>query len=208
MSRILYLAFLVAAIGFVGGGFPFTPRQNAIISVLTLSIPAFCLALWSEPGPTPHISVTTRLAHFVIPAVISIGLVGLAVYLYFLQITGDMIYAQTALTYTAILCGILLIVFVQPPTHWWAGGDVYSGDRRPTLLAIGLLLLFVVFLVVPPLREFYGLILLRKVGHYIIILLAVGVWVILLRLAWRARLVDRYLNVSLSRASGLSDENL
>jgi cation-transporting ATPase E len=207
MSRILYLAFLVAAIGFVGGGFPFTPRQNAIISVLTLSIPAFCLALWAESGPTPHISVTSRLAHFVIPAVISVGLVGLAVYLYFLQTTGDMFYAQTALTYTAILCGILLIIFVQPPTRWWVGGDVYSGDRRPTLLAIGLIFLFAVFLLVPPLRDFYGLMLLDRSGHYLIILLAVGVWVLLLRLAWRARLVDRYLNVALSRASGLSKDS-
>ncbi len=207
MSRILYLAFLVAAIGFVGGGFPFTPRQNAIISVLTLSVPAFCLALWAEPGPTPHISVTSRLAHFVIPAVISVGMVGLAVYLFFLQTTGDMFYAQTTLTYTAILCGILLIVFVQPPTIWWVGGDVYSGDRRPTRLAIGLVLLFAIFLIVPPLREFYGLILLRRIGHYVIIGLAVAVWVLLLRAAWRARLVDRYLNVALSRASGLSEES-
>jgi len=205
MSRILYLAFLVAAIGFVGGGFPFTPRQNAIISVITLSMPAFCLALWAKPGPTPHMSLTHRLAHFVIPATISVGLVGLFVYLYFLQTTGDMFYAQTTLTYTAILCGILLIVFVEPPTQWWVGGDAYSGDRRPAMLAIGLIILFGAFLVVPPLREFYGLVPLRGAGDYLFIALAVAAWVILLRLVWRARLVDRYLNVRLSRASGLSE---
>jgi cation-transporting ATPase E len=206
MSRILYLAFLVAAIGFVGGGFPFTPRQNAIISVITLSIPALCLAMWAKPGPTPRVSLTTRLAHFVIPAVISVGVVGLAVYLYYLQVTGDMFYAQTTLTYTAILCGILLLVFVEPPTRWWVGGDLYSGDRRPTLLAGGLVLLFVLFLAVPPLRDFYGLIPLRAGGDYISIFLAVACWMLVLRMAWRARLVDRYLNVSLSRASGFTDE--
>jgi hypothetical protein len=32
--------------------------------------------------------------------------------------------------------------------------------------------------------------------------------VLLLRLAWRARLVDRYLNVALSRASGLTEDSL
>ncbi len=205
MSRILYLAFLIAAVGFVGGGFPFTPRQNAIISVITLSIPAFFLALWARPGPTPHGNVSTRLAHFVIPAVISVGLVGLAIYLLYLQATGDMFYAQTMLTYTAIICGILLIVFTEPPTKWWVGGDVLSGDHRPTILAIGMLLLFGLFLAVPALREFYGLVLLRQPADYAAIAVAVVIWVLLLRFTWRARLVDRYLNVALSRASGLID---
>ncbi len=206
MSRILYLAFLVAAVGFVGGGFPFTPRQNAIISVITLSIPAFFLALWAKPGPTPHVSLTSRLAHFVIPAVISVGAVGLAVYLFFLQGTGDMFYAQTTLTYTAIVCGILLIVFVEPPMPWFVGGDVLSGDWRPTILAGGLMLLFGLFLIVPPLRDFYGLIPLRRPTDYLIIGLAVVAWMLLLRIVWRARLVDRYLNVALSRASGLGEK--
>jgi cation-transporting ATPase E len=196
---------LIAAVGFVGGGFPFTPRQNAIISVITLSIPAFFLALWARPGPTPHGNVSTRLAHFVIPAVISVGLVGLAIYLLYLQATGDMFYAQTMLTYTAIICGILLIVFTEPPTKWWVGGDVLSGDHRPTILAIGMLLLFGLFLAVPALREFYGLVLLRQPADYAAIAVAVVIWVLLLRFTWRARLVDRYLNVALSRASGLID---
>jgi cation-transporting ATPase E len=76
------------------------------------------------------------------------------------------------------------------------------------LLAIGLLFLFVFFLIVPPLRDLYGLIPLRRPGDYVIIALAVALWVILLRLAWRTRLVDRYLNVALSRASGVSQDKL
>jgi cation-transporting ATPase E len=141
----------------------------------------------------------------VIPAVISVGLVGLAIYLLYLQATGDMFYAQTMLTYTAIICGILLIVFTEPPTKWWVGGDVLSGDHRPTILAIGMLLLFGLFLAVPALREFYGLVLLRQPADYAAIAVAVVIWVLLLRFTWRARLVDRYLNVALSRASGLID---
>lgn len=198
MSRILCLALLIAAIGFASDGFPFTPRQNAIISVITLSIPAFFLALWARPGQVPHISLGRKLAHFVIPAVISIGIVGFIVYLYYLIKTGDESYAQMTLTYVTIICGILLVVFVEPPTKWWAGGDVLGGDRRPSILAVGLLLLFVVFLVVPPLREFYGLSLLRKPDHYVVIVLAAVAWIFILRFVWRARLVERYLNVDLS----------
>jgi cation-transporting ATPase E len=198
MSRILCLAILIAAIGFIGEGFPITPRQNAVISVITLSIPAFCLALWAKPGQTAHISLGRKLAHFVIPAVISIGFVGLAVYLFSLIKTGDESYAQTTLTYVIVICGILLVIFVEPPTKWWAGGDVLSGDWRPTLLSIGLIILFFVFLLIPPLREFYGLTLLRQPDHYLVIALAVIAWVFVLRFVWRAKLVERYLNVDLS----------
>ena len=91
-------------------------------------------------------------------------------------------------------------MFVKPPTKWWAGGDVLSGDWRPTLLSIGLLLLFIIFLVTPALREFYGLTLLRQSDHYVVIALAVIIWLFILRFVWRARLVERYLNMDLSPA--------
>ena len=59
----------------------------------------------------------------------------------------------------------LLVIFVEPPTKWWAGGDVLSGDWRPTLLSLGLLILFLIFLATPAIREFYGLTLLRQPDH-------------------------------------------
>jgi len=194
MSRILCLALLIAAIGFASDGFPITPRQNAIISVITLSIPAFFLALWAKPGQTRHVSLGRKLSHFVIPAVLSIGIVGFGVFLFSLITTNDLAYAQTTLTYVIIICGILLVVFVEPPTKWWSGGDVLSGDWRPAMLAIGLLLLFIVFLVTPFLRDFYRLTLLRQTDHYVIIAVAVIIWLFVLRFVWRARLVERYLN--------------
>ena len=198
MSRILALAILIAAIGFASGGFPITPRQNAIISVITLSIPAFFLALWAKPGQMPQASLGRKLAHFVIPAVISIGLVGFGVFIFSLIVTRDEAYAQMMLTYLIITCGILLVIFVEPPTKWWTGGVGLSGDWRPTLLSVGLLILFFVFLATPALREFYGLTLLRQTNHYLVIALAVIIWVFVLRFLWRGRLVERYLNVDLS----------
>jgi cation-transporting ATPase E len=198
MSRIFVLAILIAAIGLASDGFPITPRQNGIITILTLSIPALCLVLWAKPRQIPRVSLIRSLAHFVIPAVISIVVVGFGVYLFSLITTGDQSYAQTTLTYIIIICGILLIIFVEPPTKWWAGGDVLSGDWRPTLLAIGLLILFFVFLAIPTLREFYGLSLLRQPYHYVVIALAAIIWVFVLRFIWRARLIERYLNFDFS----------
>jgi cation-transporting ATPase E len=201
LSRIFYLGVLIAAIGFIGAGFPFTPRQSAVVSVFTLSIPGLCLALWARPDPIIHVSLIRKLAHFVIPAVITVAAVGIGIYLFYLVRTGDAFYAQTMLTYTVVTCGILLIVFVEPPTKWWVGGDSLSGDWRPTILAGGLLLLFGVFLAVPFLRDFYGLIVLRSWTHYVVIALAAAFWVLFVRFVWRANLVERYLNIDLGRTS-------
>ena len=195
MTRILCLAMLIAAIGYASDGFPISPRQNAIVGLITMSIPAFALALWAKPGKSPKASLTRRLAHFVIPAMLSVGIVGFSIYLFSLVQTGSESYARTMLTYFTVICGIILLIFVEPPTKWWAGGDVLSGDWRPTKLAVGLLVLFVVCLVIPGFRDFYGLTLLRQTSHYVVIALATIIWIFGLRFVWRTRLVERYLNL-------------
>lgn len=201
MTRILCLALLILAMGFVGIGFPFTPKQNSLLSIVVLTIPAFALALWARPGPVPKGSVARKLMHFVLPAVITSSAAGLAVYIYFLLTTQDILYAQHTLTYTMMAIGLLLIVFAEPPTAAWVGGDELSGDWRPTLLAVGLLLAFVAFVAVPPLRRFYSLELLRQSSDYALIALVVILWAFTLRHAWRARLLERYLNLDLDGPS-------
>jgi cation-transporting ATPase E len=166
---------------------------------MCLSLPCLCLALWARPKPIVRVSLIRKVAHFVIPAVITVAVVGIAVYLLFLVRTGDMFYAQTMLTYTVTTCGILLLIFVEPPTKWWVGGDSLSGDWRPTILAVCLLLLFAIFMAVSFLRDFYGLIVLQSWTHYLIIVLAAAIWVFCVRIVWRANLVERYLNLDLER---------
>ena len=61
--------------------------------------------------------------------------------------------AQTALTVVSVLCGLLLVVFVEPPTPAWTGGEVLSSDRRPAILAAVLLAAFVAILTIPPMRD-------------------------------------------------------
>jgi len=90
-----------------------------------------------------------------------------------------------------------LIPFVEPPTEAWVGGDVLSGDWRPTLLALGMLALFCVVTALPPLRAFFELSLLR-VWDYVLIAAVVVIWALLLRLIWRARAFERLLALELS----------
>jgi cation-transporting ATPase E len=203
LTRILYLATLIVAISMIGKGFPFTPKQNSLLSILTLTIPAISLSVWARPGPVPRGSLARKLIHFVLPAVITVSVAGLVVYLYFIVTTSNVIYAQHALSYTMIICGLLLIIFVEPPTEAWVGGDVLSGDWRPTWLAISMFITFIAFVVVPPLRELYELVLFPQVTDYLIIALVVIVWAFSVRFIWRHRLIDRYLNVDLGSASGI-----
>lgn len=199
-TRILNLYLLVTAVAILGIGFPFTPAENALISSLTLSLPAIMLALWARPGPLPVGGLTPRLMHFVIPATLTMTVAGMAVYLFFLfnpMLRGQMAnvpYAQQALTYVVTACGIMLIIFVEPPTEYWVGGDRLSGDWRPTLLAFVIFLLMALAVIIKPIRDFYGLIPMRP-RDYLIISGVVIIWTFVVRHIWRARLVERYLNV-------------
>jgi len=102
--------------------------------------------------------------------------------------------AQSALTTFAIVCGLLLIPFVVPPARAWVGGNRLSGDWRPTLLALGLLLGYVVMLAIPPLRGFFELVSLRMCDYALIGAIAVA-WGLILLWIWRARLLERFLQV-------------
>jgi cation-transporting ATPase E len=195
LTRIIYLTLLIAAIMRVGPGFPFSPKQSSILSIITLAIPAFALALWARRGPVPEGRLINRLIHFIVPAGITMFAAGLVVYLYFLMTTFDFVYAQHTLTYALIVCGLLLIIFVEPPIKDFVGGDELSSDRRPTWLAIGLFLLFLASFVISPLRDFWGLMPLRQYSDYLVIGVVVIFWALALRYIWRARFLEKYLDV-------------
>lgn len=204
MVRILYLTFLISSIAVIGVGFPFTPTQSSLISILTLSIPSFALAVFAKPGPVGKGSMTRKMMHFVIPAVITLTGAGLIVYLFFLLTTdmttgnADISYAQQALTYLTVVCGLLIIIFAEPPTEAWSGGDKVSGDWRPTIVAIIMFILFIFLIASPKFRHIYEMILLRSPLDYIIIGLVIAIWALVLKYFWTAQLVDRYLNVDLT----------
>jgi cation-transporting ATPase E len=65
--------------------------------------------------------------------------------------------AQSALTTLAVVCGLLLIPFVAPPTNAWVEGNTLSGDWRPTFMALGLLVGYAVMLAIPPVAAIFEL---------------------------------------------------
>jgi cation-transporting ATPase E len=100
---------------------------------------------------------------------------------------------QTATTAFTILCGLMLIIFVEPPVKSLVGGDRLSGDWRPTILAILSMALYLVVLLSPWLRHFFELEPLSW-WDYVLIGGSATVWAFLLRWIWRRRILDRFLD--------------
>jgi cobalamin synthase len=90
------------------------------------------------------------------------------------------------------------VMFVEPPSRFWAGRDEPSGDRRPTWLAITLLIGLLAISFVPTLSGMFDL---RPIGPLdaAIIAAAAAVWVFLVRWAWRRHLLERFLGTDPGR---------
>jgi cation-transporting P-type ATPase E len=152
-----------------------------------------------------------RLLHFILPPVVLTSTMGLALFvgtyaLRLAQVGGlgtrsaalaDSPVAQTTLTAFLVYCGLFLVIFLEPPTPWWTGGSRLSADRRPALLAVAMMASFAVMDFVPLLRRAFVL---APLGpyQYLLLGLALAVWVFALRMAWRSRLLSRYLSVDLN----------
>ncbi len=192
LVRTLSVALVILACTFVAAQFPTTPRQNGVLAFATVGIPTLALAAWARPAQTPRRLVLSS-AHFVGPAAASIALATFGVYELFLW-NSDVNTARSALTTTAVLCGILLIPFAQPPTRAFVGGAELNGDWRTLLLAAAMVLVYVAILAIGPLRTFYELRVL-SVPSYALIVLIVAAWAVALRAFWRANLPGQAKNL-------------
>lgn len=200
LARMIYATLIIVLAPMI----PYTVRHSGLIAMLTMSIPAFALAAWARPGPTDRHTLGRRLAHFVLTPAITVSLGGLIVFLGVLalgfnrQIDPATVAAsaRSTLTIFLVLCGLMLLVFVEPPTRWWVAADRFSGDWRPTLLAAGMAVVLGIILAIPMLREIFEL-QWPTLEEGLLVLLVTVIWVLLARLLWRTRLIERLLGIDL-----------
>jgi phosphoglycolate phosphatase-like HAD superfamily hydrolase len=185
MTQVFYMAIFLTVTLFIG--FPYAPEQGTFINIFTLSLPAMGLSLWAATGAKPISVQSSRIRHFVFPAAVTMSVAALGINFLFRTTTGDMAYAQLATAYTIVACGLLLVVFVQPPTKAWVGGDVLNGDKRHPRMVLLLLIAFVVISPFPPAMRFLNTAPLRQLSDYGVIGLGVLCWAIVLRTIWRSR---------------------
>jgi cation-transporting P-type ATPase E len=193
LIRVLYAVMLLVGTMMLGG-FPFTPKQNAILTLITEGIPVLALAAWARPGALVRHSFLRSLLHIVLPAALSISLVGLGLYLAERFATSQLLSAQSALTTFVVLCGVLLIPFVAPRMTSGFDSKGLRGDWRPSLLVLGLLVGYGVVLAVSPLRALFDLLPLGM-SDYALIGIAAIAWGFSLFGVCRFRLLERFLQV-------------
>ena len=212
MVRIGYKASIIAIVMALGG-FPFAPRQAALVSFVGAGVPAVVFAAFAIPGPTPKLGLFRLLARFFLPTTLLMLLMGAGVYLaYSLPAKADYLaahpgagtkeliesaypQAQTALTLFSCFTAILLLLLAVPPSKWFGGGAVVRGDWRIAGVVVLLLGWMVAVLAIPLGRTLFELTELPAWQYAVIFALAV-VWSLLCRLVWRTRLLDRWLGTA------------
>jgi cation-transporting ATPase E len=217
MTRVFCVTLLIFATGFVGGTFPMLNKHSAVVTLISVGFPTFCIPLWAKPGILPRRSMMRSLLHFTLPASLSLTLVAFGVYLGYLIATVVTQYSnlpdntvleitnfdqflsvpRSALVTIMIICGLLLVPFLKPPTTAWVGAEPLSGDWRYSLVALVLLGVYAMVLALPLLREFFELSLLG-VNDYLILGFIALLWCLVLRFIWRSKILDRFLGVDLS----------
>ena len=212
MVRIFFKAAMILIVTFIGG-FPFAPRQSALLSFFGATVPAIAFALWAQPGPTPKVGLFKLLARFVLPAVVFMTAIGTAIYVIWsrqpvrlvvdesgttvkeLIATGHP-QAMTALTVFACFAAIFLILLIVPPSKWWAGGAaVVRDDKRMVGVVAFLFLCMIVVLSVPLARTLFEITALPWWQYLVLLALALG-WSQLCLLVWKTHLLDRWLGTA------------
>ena len=150
VTKTVFAAVAVLAVGIPTATFPLLPRQFTIASTVTIGIPAFLIALAPSSGPWRPEGFLRSVARFAIPAGIAIGVGIVAGYLlarYGFNL--DLTRSRTVATGIVVVCGLAVVMRLE-------------AERGPRRVAIAglcalMLALFALALVIPFLREFYEL---------------------------------------------------
>lgn len=189
LTRTLYAALLIIISGFIGTEFPFTPKHNAILTTLPVGLPAVILTLWARAG-VPQKNLLASVSEFVLPAGFSITIVTLVVYL--LYIDESLQLQRTVLTTTALLCGLLLIIFAQHSIEAWESRQPLHGGRRRIALAWAMLGIYLFIFAIPAVRDFFELSTMAW-EDLIVVVIAVSIWAITVQALWRYDIFRRLL---------------
>ncbi len=136
LARTFYVLLIVVGASLLQLPFPFTPRQNSILALITVGVPILVLAVWVKPGPSRS-GLLGQTLRFSIPLSLGVVAVALPVYATALLNGGSPDFARTMLTTVTCFMGIGALVIVP------VAADVEGRVRMPawmrTVLLVGAL---------------------------------------------------------------------
>jgi cation-transporting ATPase E len=182
LIRTFAVAFIVFGAAALTREFPVTPRLTAIWAALTVGLPSLAIASWARTGATKRYILGSALP-FVLPASITIGLMGLGIYELMLKLE-DVEAARTTLTAAAVMAGAVLIPFAQDPPRDWMTNNGLFNDKRPIVMAGLMIVAFWASMIIEPLRRFYELDSLNVVGIFVAFA-GFFLWLAVIRAWWR-----------------------
>jgi len=200
LARIAYMTLLIAAAALVDAGFPYTPKQTALLTLLTVGIPTIALAALARPTPHVRERLVGSLIHFVVPAAWSLALVALLMFVAYAAFGDSVERARSVLTTFSILCGLVLVLFTAPPTRRFTGGEAGVSGWPTVALVLPLLGAFAWVITAPERRAFFDLDALQAADLFVAAA-ACALWAAALRWIWRERLLERALGIG-SQAAG------
>jgi cation-transporting P-type ATPase E len=146
VNKTVYATLLAIAVVILGWKYPFLPRHLTIVSVFTIGIPGFFLAI--APNSRRYIpGFVQRVLRFTVPA----GVVAFAATIVSYGIARfghDLVLreARTTATLVLIAVGLWVLVIQARPFNWWK-----------TVLVGSMVGCVALILAIPPLRDFYAL---------------------------------------------------
>jgi len=185
LTQLAYLTMLILVLWAFGLGFPYLSQQGSFIGIATLTLPSLGLSLWKKPGGFQRGGLSRQLGWFVGPAAFTISIAGVLVFIYFLEQSNRMAYAQLALTHMLVISGLILSVMVHPPKQPGSKNKPSESDWRTTILAIVLFVVYLLFASLQIAFRWFRLTHLQQLSDYFIIGLAIIAWVVTVQIIWR-----------------------
>jgi magnesium-transporting ATPase (P-type) len=186
LTQIIYILILLAVLSVTRDQmFYYRSAQGGAIALFTIVIPSIFLSFWASASAVNRARMQRQLAHFVVPAATMMALTVLLIRSIFSPTAGGIEYTQQAVTHALVYMGLLLVVFVQPPVRFLAGGDECSGDWRLTYVVAVLFPLFQLVVRMPLAQKYLKLAPLASLNDFLLLLGISLVWAVLTLAIWR-----------------------
>ncbi|MFN8216396.1 MAG: cation-translocating P-type ATPase [Solirubrobacterales bacterium] len=186
LTKSVYAATLILLVAVPGLAFPFLPRHLTLAAFLTIGIPSFVLALAPSDGPLYRGRLLRALAAFAVPAGVATALASIISFFLVDTVAGASLEAgRTAATTTLIALGLAFILLLERGP----GREHIAIQSYMLAMIFGLAGLYAGILAIPPLRDFFEIVLLTS-GQWFMALLAGAIGLTIASVMWRLPMIE------------------